>query len=58
MTAGLWVDMIDFAVLGEAWMSELGDLNWDAGCDISEPADEVIDGLDLGVFVGNWLEGV
>jgi hypothetical protein len=39
-------------------MSELGDLNWDAGCDISEPEDEGIDGLDLGVFVGNWLEGV
>ena len=50
--------MVDFAVLGDAWMSEAGDLNWDAGCDISEPEDEVIDGLGLGVFVGNWLEGV
>jgi hypothetical protein len=49
------VDMIDFAVLGEAWMSEVGDLNWDAGCDISEPNDNVIDGQDLAVFVGNWL---
>jgi len=29
-----------------------------AGCDISEPEDEVIDGLDLAVFVGNWLEGL
>jgi hypothetical protein len=29
-----------------------------AGCDISEPEDEVIDGLDLGVFVNNWLEGM
>ncbi len=28
------------------------------GCDISEPEDEVIDGLDLAVFVGNWLEGM
>jgi hypothetical protein len=52
------VDMIDFAVLGDAWMSEAGDLNWEAGCDISEPEDEVIDGLDLAVFVGNWLEGL
>jgi hypothetical protein len=52
------VDMVDFAVLGDAWMSEAGDSNWDAGCDISEPEDEVIDGLDLAVFVGNWLEGV
>jgi len=32
--------------------------NWEAGCDISEPEDEVIDGQDLAVFVGNWLEGV
>ncbi|MHC4747809.1 MAG: hypothetical protein ACYS18_10940, partial [Planctomycetota bacterium] len=42
----------------DAWLSEFGDLNWDAGCDISEPNDNVIDGLGLGVFVGNWLEGV
>jgi len=52
------VDMFDFAILGEAWMSEAGDLNWEAGCDISEPNDNVIDGLDLEVFVGNWLEGL
>ena len=32
-------------------------LNWEVGCDISEPVDEVIDGLDLVVFVGSWLEG-
>ena len=51
------VNSVDFAVLGDAWMSGVGDLNWDAGCDISEPEDEVIDWLDLGVFVGNWLEG-
>ena len=36
-------------------MSEVGDLNWDAGCDISEPNDNVINGLDLDVFVDNWL---
>ena len=53
-----WVDMVDFAVLGEAWMSEIGDLNWDPACNISEPNDNVIDGLDLRVFVGNWLEGL
>jgi len=52
------VNSVDFAVLGDAWMSEAGDLNWDGGCDISEPEDDVIDGLDLGVFVSNWLEGV
>jgi predicted outer membrane repeat protein len=52
------VNFLDFAVLGEAWMSEFGDLNWDPACDISEPEDDVIDGLDIAVFVGNWLEGL
>ncbi|UCC22124.1 MAG: hypothetical protein JSW23_10035 [Planctomycetota bacterium] len=52
------VDMFDFGVLGDAWMSGPGDGHWDAGCDISEPNDNVIDGLDLDVFVGNWLEGM
>ena len=26
-----------------------------AVCDISRPNDNIIDGLDLEVFVGNWL---
>lgn len=52
------VDMLDFAVLGEAWMSDPNMGNWNPVCDISEPNDNVIDGLDLGVFVGNWLEGM
>jgi hypothetical protein len=49
------VNMFDFAVLGDAWMSEDGDLNWDGGCDISEPNDNVVDELDLAVFANNWL---
>ena len=52
------VDFVDFAVLGEAWFSDPNMGNWDAGCDISEPNDNVIDGLDLAVFVNNWLEGI
>jgi hypothetical protein len=52
------VDMFDFGAFGDAWMSEAGDSNWDAGCDISEPNDNVIDGLDLEVFTHNWLEGM
>ena len=51
------VNMLDFAILGDAWMSELGDLNWDPACDISEPNDNCIDALDLDIFVNNWLEG-
>lgn len=52
------VDFLDFAVLGLAWYSQLGDGNWNAICDISEPNDNVIDELDLEVFVGNWQRGV
>jgi hypothetical protein len=52
------VNMFDFAILGDAWFSDPDMVNWDPVCDISEPADEVIDGQDLAVFVGNWLEGL
>ena len=27
-------------------------------CDLYGVRKEVVDGLDLGVFVGNWLEGL
>jgi hypothetical protein len=52
------VDLLDYALLAEAWMSEPNDDNWDAACDISEPNDGIIDGRDLGVLGGNWLESV
>jgi len=52
------VNFFDFSVLGDAWMSGVGDLNWDPACDISEPNDNFIDGLDLDVFTDNYLEGI
>jgi hypothetical protein len=52
------VNLLDFAILGDAWLSDPNTANWDPACDISEPNDNVIDGLDLAVFVNNWLEGV
>ncbi len=55
---GCDVDFIDFAVLGLAWYSEVGDGNWNEICDISEPNDNIIDELDLGVFAENWLAGL
>ncbi len=48
----------DYAVFASAWMSEVGDLNWDPNCDISEPNDNVIDERDLAVFCENWLAGL
>ena len=49
------VNMLDFAILGDAWFSDPNMGNWDPACDISEPNDNIIDGSDLEVFGGNWL---
>jgi len=49
------VNFKDFAVLAAAWLSQPGDDNWNADCDISIPSDGVIDELDLAVFCDNWL---
>jgi hypothetical protein len=51
------VTLVDYSVLAEAWYSQLGDHNWNAVCDISEPNDNFIDELDLGVFTDNYLTG-
>jgi hypothetical protein len=50
-------DSADFSILALSWMSEPGDANWNAACDISDPPDSIIDELDLGVFAENWLCG-
>jgi hypothetical protein len=52
------VDLYDFAVLASAWQSSPGDGNWDPACDISDPKDNIIDGLDLAVLVEHWLAGL
>ncbi|MFC1676453.1 S8 family serine peptidase [Planctomycetota bacterium] len=51
------VDFFDFAILVDAWLSNIGDANWCLSCDISEPNDNAINLLDLKIFTGNWLEG-
>jgi len=53
---GDWgVDFGDVAVLARAWHSTAGDTLWDPNCDISMPADGVIDERDLAVLCDNWL---
>jgi hypothetical protein len=49
------VDFQDFSVLAGAWLSQPGDVNWNAACDISLPSDGVIDSFDLSIFYDNWL---
>jgi hypothetical protein len=49
------VDLKDFAIFAAAWLSQPGDADWNAACDISIPSDGVIDQIDLSVFCDNWL---
>jgi beta-lactam-binding protein with PASTA domain len=50
------VNFLDFVVLAEAWQSTSTGAEWNAICDISTPADNKIDALDLEIFAENWLE--
>jgi len=52
------VDIYDLDTLALAWLSNLGDGNWNPDCDICEPADNFIDFSDFAVFGGNWQVGV
>jgi len=51
------VDFADFAFLGLTWMKEQGQSGYNPNCDISIPADNLIDEKDLGVLSRNWLAG-
>jgi len=51
------VDFKDFAIFALAWL-EFGDSQWISDCDISLPADGIIDEKDLQIFAENWLAGV
>lgn len=48
------IDSADFAIFACSWHSQYGDDHWNPDCDISNPADDIIDALDLAVFVNNW----
>jgi hypothetical protein len=50
------VTFADFAVLAMAWLTELGDPEWNPECNISVPADAYIDTRDLTTLVKHWLE--
>jgi hypothetical protein len=52
------VDFIDFSVLASAWLTEQGQGQYNADCDISLPPDDAIDAKDLDVFSDHWLTGL
>jgi hypothetical protein len=53
-----FVDFKDLAVFALAWSAEYGDIQWNPYCEISTPADNLINTIDLGMFVDNWLSVV
>ena len=49
------VGYVDLSIMVQAWLSQPGDENWDGRCDISKPADDIINLLDFVVFARQWL---
>jgi hypothetical protein len=50
------VDSADFATLASSWLAGPGDAEWNPRCDISSPADDFVNALDLAEFAKDWLE--
>jgi len=50
------VDLRDYATFAAAWRARQGQSRWSEGCDISLPADNVIDARDLAVLADHWLQ--
>jgi hypothetical protein len=51
------VDLGDLGILFMAWLTEPADGGWNPACDISEPADYLVDIADARVLGENWLTG-
>jgi len=51
------VGYVDLSIMVQAWLNQPGDENWDSRCDISNPADDIINLLDFVVFARQWLAG-
>ncbi|MCE5185867.1 MAG: hypothetical protein LLF76_07050 [Planctomycetaceae bacterium] len=49
------VDMLDFNILSRARLSAPPEPAWNRVCDISAPADDAIDLLDMLIFADYWL---
>ncbi|MBN2589171.1 MAG: C10 family peptidase [Sedimentisphaerales bacterium] len=49
------IDYEDFAIFALSWQSTPKDKNWTPSCDLSNPPDNIIDSLDLNIFIDSWL---
>jgi hypothetical protein len=52
---GCDVDLLDFAIFQNAFLTTPADDNYNPACDIALPADSLIDWLDLATFANHWL---
>jgi hypothetical protein len=50
------IDEADFIIFVAAWNSKPQDKNWNPLCDLNNPPDNIINSLDLKVFLDNWLK--
>jgi hypothetical protein len=48
------VDTRDLSAMSAAWLSTPGEANWDPSCDVSNPADDVVDNKDLAALGQVW----
>lgn len=46
----------DLAILSAAWMTQLGQANYNPACDINNPKDNAVNLSDLLVFANHWLQ--
>ena len=49
------VELGDFGTFAAAWLSDSQSNRWNAACNISQPADDIINELDLAVYGREWL---
>ncbi len=49
------IDSSDFAIFASAWQSTPEDKKWLPSCDLSNPPDNIINSLDLNIFISNWI---
>jgi predicted amidohydrolase len=51
------IDFADYVICSLAWLARPADAHWNPLCDISVPADELIDIFDFALFADYWLAG-
>jgi hypothetical protein len=52
------VNFADLSILGLAWTSQPGDINWNPICNIGIPANSLIDWRDVAIVCNNWLSEI